>query len=170
MMMTFSRRAWAIGITFIVAAAVIASVIVWRTQTSKPAILTPAAVKASLLQAAKITIPPVATSTAIAVKQLPSFMRALVLSGATGTDVRAAMYAGSKLGYKITYSDPVPSGSAYIALEIALSQSKTWSVARSIWGNTFAFIEFSGNGLNARAEFTSSAASSTSVAISAAQK
>ena len=168
--MTFSRRVWVIAIAIIVVVAVVACVIVWRARIFQPAVPTPATVKASLLQAAKITIPPVATSTAIAVKQLPSFMRTLVLSDATGTTVRATMYAGSKLGYKITYSDPVPSGSAYIALGIALSQSKTWSVTQSIWGNTFAFIEFSGNGLNARAEFTSSAASSTSVAISAAQK
>jgi hypothetical protein len=44
-----------------------------------------------------------------------------------------------------------------------------WAPAHSIWSSGFAYVEFSGNGMNGRAEFTSLTPSSTSVTIWAVQ-
>ena len=168
-MMTFSRRAWVIGVAIMVVAAVIASVIVWRARTSKPVVLTPATVKASLLQTTKVAIPPVVRSSTIAVTQLPSFMRTLILPQATGTTALAVLYKGSLNGYEILYMNPEVLKDVYGAFTGSVGKAG-WRGTRGLLASTFGYFEFSGNGLVARAEFSSVAASSTSIVIRAIQQ
>jgi hypothetical protein len=165
MKMAFSRRSWTIGIAIIVVAIVVAGVILLRAQTSQPAAPTPGAIKAALLRTTKIAIPPVVTSTTIATKQLPLFMKAVISPEAIGAVARAVLYSGSLRGYEITYTDPEPIPSAYFSFSEGMG-SGGWLPTHGLRGVTFAYFEFSGNGLVGRAEFTvTDDASSTDVLI-----
>jgi hypothetical protein len=168
--MSFSRRSGIIAVVVIVVALIIAGVILWLTMVPQPAAQSsPSAVSNLLLQQAKVIIPSVATSSIIAVTQLPSFVRTLVLPGASGTIARAILYAGSRRGYDISYSDPELLQDAYRAFTDRIGPGG-WVTIHSARAEIFAYSEFSGNGLNARAEFTATTASLTAVLVSVAQE
>jgi hypothetical protein len=167
--MTFSRRSVTVATAVIIGAIIIAGVTIWRAQTPQSTVLTAAEVRTLLLQHTRIPIPPVATSTVIAVRQLPSFMQILVMPQATRTVARAIMYEGSKRGYGISYADPEAIENAYIAFTESVGR-EGWSPTRGERSDLFAYFEFSGNGLNARAEFTAAPASSTFVVVSVVQQ
>lgn len=167
--MGFSRKAWIVGIAVVVVAAIIAGVIVWRAQPSQPAAPTQAALRATVLQVAKLTIPTVTKSTVILAKQLPIFMRLLVLPDATEIVAQAVLYTGGLRGYEVRYIDSEPAVNSYTVFGSLIRGGGGWSAVHSIWASGFAYVEFSGNGMNGRAEFTSLAPSSTSITIWAVQ-
>jgi hypothetical protein len=160
---TLSRWRWVIAVAVLVVVAVVVGIMLWP-RPRPAAVITLSAVKSALLRTAKTPVPPVATSTLIAARLLPSFVRALILPQATGTSAAAVRYAGSKLGYEIRYAAPQPLADAYAAFMGSMGTGK-WIRTGAVRADAFAYVEFSGNGLSGRAEFTPMPASSTAVLV-----